>query len=191
MRPIFTIHAGEFIVGEYIEKRFGDTTNTWIPAKDTGIDLLVTSKNNKNSVSLQVKMSRDYSPEEKKNAFEEKFKACGWLTLKRKKIITSCADYWVICLISHHKRISPQFLVIEPKSLLDRLEKTFKAAHPSRPEPELFHFGPAVTNDLNPIALDTRSLLKGERRSLLSGSVKLGPREYTDTLDNWNCIKSL
>lgn len=45
MRPLFTIHAGEYVVGEFIENNLGDL-NVWIPAKDTGIDLLVTNKEN-------------------------------------------------------------------------------------------------------------------------------------------------
>lgn len=60
MRPLFTIHAGEFIVGEHIEKNFPGL-NVWIPSKDTGIDLLVTDKTNScKPISLQVKLSRDY-----------------------------------------------------------------------------------------------------------------------------------
>ena len=43
MRPIFTVHAGEFLVGEHIEKKFPEL-NVWIPSKDTGVDLLVTNK---------------------------------------------------------------------------------------------------------------------------------------------------
>jgi hypothetical protein len=59
MRPIFTIHAGEFLVGEYIEKSYPEL-NVWIPSKDTGIDLLVTNKKDASkSVAIQVKMSRD------------------------------------------------------------------------------------------------------------------------------------
>jgi len=184
MRPIFTIHAGEFIVGEYIEKRFGKTTNLWIPSKDTGVDLLVTNKNNNKSVSLQVKLSRDYSPEQAKNAFEEKFLACGWLTLRKDKIENSPADYWVICLISHHKRIAPQFLILEPRVLKERLVSIHG-------EHDFYHFYPWVTSGQSPIALDGRGLPKNEKDSLLSGSVKLGAREYTDTLNNWKCIENL
>jgi hypothetical protein len=39
MRPIFTIHAGEFIVGEHLERKFKGL-NIWVPTKDTGVDLL-------------------------------------------------------------------------------------------------------------------------------------------------------
>jgi hypothetical protein len=59
MRPLFTVHAGEFLAGEYIERHFRNT-NVWVPTKDTGTDLLVTDKKNQATVSLQVKFSRDF-----------------------------------------------------------------------------------------------------------------------------------
>jgi hypothetical protein len=40
MKPLFTIHAGEYLVGLHVQKSL--KLNAWIPAKDTGIDLLVT-----------------------------------------------------------------------------------------------------------------------------------------------------
>ena len=43
MRPIFTIHAGEYLVATEIEKKFRDL-RVWIPSKDIGIDLLVTDE---------------------------------------------------------------------------------------------------------------------------------------------------
>jgi len=61
MRPVFTIHAGELSVGQYIEQNFKGK-NIWVPAKDLGIDLLVTNSNNSRTVSLQVKFSTDYLP---------------------------------------------------------------------------------------------------------------------------------
>ena len=74
MRPIFTVHAGEYLVGDYIEKKFKGC-RVWIPSKDTGIDLLVTDPRGNNGVSLQVKFSKDYIIPE--------VKAAGWWTLKR------------------------------------------------------------------------------------------------------------
>ncbi|NWG86127.1 MAG: hypothetical protein HXY26_01205 [Hydrogenophilaceae bacterium] len=53
MRPLFTVHAGELLAGEYIERHFRNT-NVWVPTKDTGTDLLVTDKKNQATVSLQV-----------------------------------------------------------------------------------------------------------------------------------------
>ena len=50
MQPIFTIHAGEYLVGSHIEQKIRDKSgnkfNVWIPSKDTGIDVLVTNHDN-------------------------------------------------------------------------------------------------------------------------------------------------
>ena len=48
MRPIFSIHAGEYITGDFIEHKLKDNANrklnVWIPSKDTGVDLLITNQ---------------------------------------------------------------------------------------------------------------------------------------------------
>jgi hypothetical protein len=59
MRPIFTVHAGEYLVGTYIEENLPHL-NVWIPSRDIGTDLLVTDSTNKRAVSLQVKFSKDF-----------------------------------------------------------------------------------------------------------------------------------
>jgi len=59
MRPLFTVHAGEFLVGDRIERAF-PSLNVWISAKDTGVDPLITDHSGQKTVSLQVKLSRDY-----------------------------------------------------------------------------------------------------------------------------------
>jgi hypothetical protein len=59
MKPLFSVHAGEYLVGSHIEHRFRKV-NVWVPAKDTGIDLLVTDRSNRRSASLQVKFSKDF-----------------------------------------------------------------------------------------------------------------------------------
>jgi hypothetical protein len=38
MRPLFSVHAGEFLVGNEVERRFPDAI-LWLPAKDTGVVL--------------------------------------------------------------------------------------------------------------------------------------------------------
>lgn len=63
MRPIFTVHAGEFLVAEHIEKQF-KSLNVWVPTKDTGVDLLLTNPEKRKAISIQVKMSQDYRPSE-------------------------------------------------------------------------------------------------------------------------------
>src|SRR5260221_10904799 len=43
MKPLFTIHAGEFLVASYIEQQFKDYL-VWLPSRDSGVDLLVTDR---------------------------------------------------------------------------------------------------------------------------------------------------
>ena len=58
MKPFFTIHAGEYLTGEFIEQKLrdpnGNRLNLWVPAKDTGVDLLVTDHLNKNTILSPV-----------------------------------------------------------------------------------------------------------------------------------------
>ncbi len=59
MKSLFTVHAGEVLVGSQIEQRF-KSAELWLPAKDTGVDLLVTNGKRGLAVSLQVKFSQDF-----------------------------------------------------------------------------------------------------------------------------------
>ena len=95
MRPMFTIHAGEFLVGQYIEKKFRDR-NVWVPTKDIGVDLLVTNAANTGPVTLQVKYSRDFLPVMKlDSAVFRQLKSCTWFRIDRDSLNKSTARYWV------------------------------------------------------------------------------------------------
>ncbi len=59
MKPLFTIHGGEYLVGSHIELHF-NRVNVWIPSRDKGADLLVSDRHNRRSLSLQVKSSKDF-----------------------------------------------------------------------------------------------------------------------------------
>lgn len=181
MRPLFTVHAGEFIVGEFIEHAF-PTLNVWIPSKDTGIDLLVTNKENSSTVSLQVKLSRDYKAPKAANDFDRSLVAAGWLTLAHEKIAKSTADYWVFVLVSHEREMQPQFIIIPPAELLKRLV----AIHGRS---KSYHFYPWVTKSKT--ALDGRGLPKGDKKALASGSLKLGPRDLSRFLGNWSALQRI
>lgn len=181
MRPLFTIHAGEFLVGEFLEKNF-PKLNVWIPSKDTGIDLLVTNSTNTNSISLQVKLSRDYRSHQSNDPFESTLTAGGWFTLKHDKIANSKADFWVFILVSHDKKIKPTHIVIRPKDLLTRLVAIHgKAARYN------FYAWVKGTN----LALDGRGLSKSEKQQLLNGTFELGARNFSQFLECWNPIKEL
>jgi len=113
MRPLFTIHAGEYLVGVHIQKL---KLNAWIPAKDTGIDLLVTDPKNHHAVSLQVKYGKDFLPEEKIPELRDKLRCLSWFTLNREKLDASEAEYWVFVL-QGFKSESPDFVVIPTAEL--------------------------------------------------------------------------
>lgn len=130
MKPIFTIHAGEYLVGEYLEKHYGGKKGwrIWTPAKDTGIDLLVTSADCRKTHSIQVKFSKSFST-------NFKCDASGWWGLKYDALETSQADCWVLVLPVWPRNLDEKnasnalnvknccFVVIKPKELLRRLKE--------------------------------------------------------------------
>jgi hypothetical protein len=99
MKPLFTIHAGEFLVGNYIESQFRRRLNVWIPSRDTGIDLLVTDRANQRTTSLQVKFSRDFL-HGKRAELRPSFRCHSWFKLDRANLDRSRpqADFWVFVL---------------------------------------------------------------------------------------------
>jgi hypothetical protein len=181
MRPLFTVHAGEFIVGEYIERNF-PTLDVWIPSKDTGIDLLVTDMKNSSMVSLQVKLSRDYKSPDARDDFDQNLVATGWLSLSHEKLANSTADLWVFVLVSHERKMKPQFIVIPPNELLKRLLAIHGKA-------KNYHFYPQVTK--NKIALQGRGLSKEDKKSLASGSFALGDRDLSQFFGNWSALQRI
>lgn len=120
MKPLFTTHTGEFVVGDYIERKFS-RVNLWVLSRDIGTDLLVTDSKNKKAVSLQVKFSRDFLATHMPSIFQKPLRACGWWSLNREKIAKSKADFWVFVSIGFERR-STDFVVIKPPELLVKLE---------------------------------------------------------------------
>jgi hypothetical protein len=120
MKPLFTVHAGEYLVGSHIEACYPGW-NVWLPAKDTGVDLLVTNRRNSKSVSLQVKFSKDFTPTHLPILLQRKLVAAGWWTHQAAKIKDSCADFWVFVLPSFTEHEN-SFIIITPRELLRRLQ---------------------------------------------------------------------
>ena len=118
MKPLFTVHAGEYLVGAHIERTFPDW-NVWIPSKDTGIDLLVTNANNRKAVSIQVKFSKDFNPTHGSLLAQNRLLAAGWWTHDAKKIRQSEADFWVFVLPSFVEK-ETSFIILPPDELLRR-----------------------------------------------------------------------
>lgn len=200
MKPLFTIHAGEFLVGEAIERRF-PTVHVWVPAKDTGVDLLVSDASNERAVSLQVKFSRDYLATHMKDeifypgartahlkrparSLHTELRAWGWWTLTRKQIEKSPAKYWVFILARFvNKTMKPEFIIIEPRELLKRVD----GIHRGKPDKFQCYF--CVTDDDR--CWDMRGLKKSDVRLVAEARFKDDARDFTAYLNKWGPIEAL
>lgn len=180
MRPLFTIHAGEFLVGEHIEQKFR-RVNLWVPSRDTGTDLLVTDSKNGKAVSLQVKFFRDYLATHKSSEFQKPLRACGWWTLDRGKIAKSKADYWVFVLVGFEHR-STDFVIIKPSELLKRLN----AIHTKGKTIQSYLW---VTEKNR--CWESRGLKLEEQRALVQGRYSNNNRDFSAFLNNWGPIQAL
>jgi len=178
MRTIFTIHAGEYLVGSYIEKHF-KKYNVWVPSKDTGVDLLVTNAKNKKVIGLQVKFSKDYTTTYMKPEYRHKFKAWGWWTLNRNKIKKSSADLWVFVMQSfEYKTI--ESVVIPPNMLLKKLDNIYRQSITI----QLYLW---VTNKNK--CWNARKLKKQEKILAANDSYSNKLRDFTPHLNNWTELK--
>jgi hypothetical protein len=173
VRPLFTIH------GEYVEREFRKL-NVWVPAKDRGIDLLVTSKDNKQSVSLQVKFSRDFRSS-LETELQQHLRACGWWTFNPAKLKGSVGDYWVLVLIGFAHQTT-DYVVIPPAELYRRL----KLLHPDDPRMQSYFW---ITQ--NGQCWETRGLRREEQRRVADGSFNDPLRNFKSYLNNWKPISQL
>jgi hypothetical protein len=87
VKSLFTVHAGEVLVGSEIEQRFRGA-ELWLPAKDTGVDVLVTNPTHGRMVTLMI-LARLLITH-MKSIYQEGLLACGWWTIA-KKILASKA----------------------------------------------------------------------------------------------------
>jgi hypothetical protein len=179
MRPLFTIHAGELLVGEHIEQHFRNT-NVWVPAKDSGIDLLVTDKKNTKTVSLQVKFSRDFRSS-LKTEFQQPLRACGWWTFNPAKLRTSSADYWVLVLIGFAHQTT-DYIIISPGELYRRL----KLLHPTDPRMQSYFW---VTKQDK--CWETRGIRRRAQSLIAAGGFDDELRNFTSFLNNWTPVSKL
>ena len=174
MKPIFTIHAGEYLVAATLEKKFR-SYNIWLPSKDTGIDLLITNKTNTKMTSLQVKFSKDFSTTHTKEAFRPDIKGTGWWTLNKEKIKNSKADFWVFILYNLEKK-NHDFVIIKPTELLNIFEKT------SRTE-KIIHCYITVTK--HNTVFETRGLNVSDNELICSKKFINPIRDLKKYLNSW------
>jgi hypothetical protein len=181
VKTLFTIHAGEFLVGELIGRKFR-SAKIWMPAKDTGVDLLVTDSDNRHAVSLQVKFSRDYrNVENMKKAFRgAPLKVCSRWTIPRKKLAESEADYWVFVLMGFASHAT-DFVIIKPAELLAKLDKI----HGQMDTITSYLW---VTEDKR--CWDARDQKQAEQLEILNGKHIGGARDFTAYLNQWSVIQT-
>ena len=180
MTPLFTIHAGEFVVGDFIERKFRHV-NLWVPSRDTGTDLLVTDSKNERTISLQVKFSRDFLTTHMPDIFRKPLRACGWWSLNRQKIAGSTADYWVFVLAGFERR-STNFVVIKPSDLLARLEKLHGKA-------KTIQSYLWITEAER--CWEARGLKQQEKLAIAQGHYANGLRDFSDCLNDWSAVEAL
>jgi len=179
MKPIFTIHAGEYLVGSHIEQELrdknGNKFNIWMPTKDTGIDLLVTNQNNSKAISIQVKFSKDFLVTHGKPEYQEKLISCGWWTLNRNKIKDSPADFWIFVLHTF-KQKNMQYIIMPPNELSQRLNEL----HPNVKSLQTYLW---VTTSGN--CWETRGLKKKETDLIVEDKYINKVRNFSEFLNDW------
>lgn len=185
MRPIFTIHAGEYLVASHIEQKLtdpdGNKVNVWVPSKDTGIDLLITDKTNKKTTSIQIKFSKDFLVTHGDSKYKEKLISCGWWNLNRSKILNSKADYWIFVLHTFNAK-NMQYIILTPQELIQRLD----AVHLTSKPPQIYLW---VSSEFK--CWETRGLKKHEIDKLILNNAKISSyRDFTEYLNNWNVLFS-
>jgi hypothetical protein len=174
MKQLFTIHEGEYIVGSFLENR---KLNVWVPSKDIGVDFLVSDKQNRKTVSLQVKYSKDWLITSL-GEFQDGLTACGWWTLNKKKIQQSKADFWVFVLYSFKKKHA-QYLVINPKVLLRRFKRLKKTGNTLQ---VYFWFTEKGR------AWETRGLKKADQKRIAVALYENSARDFSEYLENWQPV---
>jgi hypothetical protein len=181
MRPMFTIHAGEFLVGQHIESSFKDK-NVWVPTKDSGIDLLVTNSANKKAISLQVKFSRDFLPIMKlEPTAQSKLKSCTWFSLDSNKLSHSKADLWVLVLLGFEKH-TYDYIIIQPQQLLIRLNNLHGLSR---------RYQTYVWVTTSNRAWLTRGASKSNLEGISHNTFTNKDRDLTRHLNNWSKISDL
>ncbi len=177
MKPMFTVHAGEYLVGSYIEQHYKGA-NIWIPSRDTGVDLLVSDRRGRSTVSIQVKFGKDFLPTHRGPEFQEPLRVCSWFTIKREKLHTSLADFWVFVL-NGFKSHSPDYVVVST----DELRRRLRLIHGRKAKVIQSYLWVTERNR----CWETRGLEDGidDERRIAAGVYKNPVRDFTKWLNEW------
>jgi hypothetical protein len=180
MKPLFTVHGGEYLVGSHIEQHF-QRVNVWIPSRDTGIDLLVSDRQSRRTVSLQVKFSKDFLVTHMGPAFQKQLRACGWWTINQSKLRASPADFWVFVLLGFERRTT-DFVIVPPQQLWQNL----KAIHGPQKIIQSYLW---VTEKHR--CWEARGLKREDQHQVAEGTFRQPRREFTKWLNNWSPVAKL
>jgi hypothetical protein len=180
MKPLFTIHAGEYLVASHIEQHFRHV-NVWVPSRDTGIDLLVSDRRNRRAVSLQVKFSKDFLVTHMGPMFQKELRACGWWTIDQDKLRTSPADLWVFVLHGFASR-TVDYVLVSPRELWRRL----RSIHGSHKMIQSYLW---VTEGQR--CWETRGLQRKDQLRIADGEYRAPKREFTTWLNEWGPVARL
>jgi hypothetical protein len=173
MKPLFTIHEGEFLVGDHINRKLGKKYDVWVPTKDSGIDLLVTRKDRRGrAVGLQVKFSRSFPIREE---FSRHLLATSWFTLDPKKVRESRADLWVFVILT--LRHEAHFIVISTNELRERSPRG------TRGKWNLYLW---VFDDRT--CYQVRDLSHEERLDVMRRGIDDAHLDYSEWLDRWELL---
>ncbi|MFH1999474.1 MAG: hypothetical protein ABIK28_07320 [Planctomycetota bacterium] len=180
MKPLFTIHAGEYLVGAHIERTY-PRWNVWVPSKDTGIDILITDAKNRKAVSLQVKFSKDFNPTHGSLLIQNRLLAAGWWTHDLTKIQKSEADFWIFVLPSFVEK-ETSYIILPPAELLRR----FKAIHGAGKK--RIHSYLRVTKTKR--CWEARGLPNADQELIALGRFTDKNRDFTEFLNAWKQIEA-
>jgi hypothetical protein len=179
MKPLFTVHGGEYLVGSYIETHH-PKWNVWVPSKDTGVDLLVTNARNTKAVPLQVKFSKDFNPTHRPIFLQTKLMAAGWWTHQEVKIRKSRADFWVFVLPSFAEH-ETSFIIVPPAELLRRLRRIHGKAQ------KRIHSYLWITKSHR--CWEARGLTNADQEMLAFDRYRGKDRDFTAFLNGWGGIE--
>jgi hypothetical protein len=182
MNPLFTVHAGEYLLASYIERRWR-SFNVWVPSKDTGVDLLVSDHDNRRTVTFQVKFSKDYLYTTVEAEFREDFRACGWWRVNGKKLTESQAEFWVFVL-NVFKRKDPAFVIVPREELAKRLATVHKLQNVR----ETKRIETYLTVTEKDKCWETRGLGIEDQRRIVRGEYQNPDRDFTQWLNNWDSV---
>jgi hypothetical protein len=175
MKPLFTLNAGEYLAGNELERR---GFVVWIPAKDTGIDLLVSDKSLKRVLPIQVKVSRDFSFEDSLRLHEH-VRATGWYTPRMEKVKNSPAAIWMFGIIKQGVK-AIDWVIIPPQILYSQIAAVH---HKKKGDQHIF-----IWISEKGRCWETNGLNKSDQYAIAREQYKNTKRELTPYLNDWKAI---